>query len=210
VWELPLDERAMKMKELTLAALSRHKEKDRECCLNFETDLHVLLRLDQFWFFLWHQGRSLVLDKMAAQQKHSGERSKIVKKAKVDRLLENNWSVGDDFSHRNQKYKAVTKVYDELLHCSYKSTAKLYSILSRVITKLRKSIISDLIEFDECNLLSPGCQKRIKTMNEIVNTAKFCIKSMKGRISKDKFLRHINFQLVVPGLCIQDFDLVGV
>jgi hypothetical protein len=72
IWELPREERGMKMKELTIAALRTHKRNaGRGCPLNCDTDINLLLRMHQFWDYLWSHGESLVNSSIAAIHQRS-------------------------------------------------------------------------------------------------------------------------------------------
>ena len=189
IWDMPTEQRGKKMKELTIDALNTHKERSRndgKCChLSCDTDINILLRLDQIWQYLWLYAEGLISSQISDIYQTSASRQRAVQ-SRVVNVLDNPWCVGVSFESRDKKWLAIKQVIRELKYRSGKSVAKVYIILSRVIAKLNKEISRSGIEFNESMVLSKRNQKRTKTMNAIIDSTKTCVKSMMRRITKDK------------------------
>jgi hypothetical protein len=80
IWSLPTEDRGERMKQFTIDALNFHSQRSRDdgkCCrLRYETDVNILLRLNQFWQYLWLHAEGLINSYIADRHKSSAFRQK--------------------------------------------------------------------------------------------------------------------------------------
>ena len=104
----------MVMKDLTLSALQRHKQKakcdDKDCRLDYDSQLSVLPQTDAMWGYLWGHAENEIWKEIQASECES---NKIAKghETRRENVLDKEWEAGTKFqpNDRNKKTKQRLK-----------------------------------------------------------------------------------------------------
>jgi len=99
----------MKMKQVAISALHRHRKNSGDCCcLSCETDTNIIIRIDSFWEYLWSQAQNMCSIEIKGNQKKSDNAFKGAR----GRVIGCDWEIGIEFSKRNTKSMARKKVLE--------------------------------------------------------------------------------------------------
>ena len=148
------------------------------CNLNIHEGLGALYMsgfVDSLWENLYSTAKCKVLEDKLSQRSVS-QRRVAGHETRDEEIIGGEWKKGNNFPDRFQKSRAKTSVLKSLEKSSGKSTMRAQSILSGVMSDLKKEP-----DFNENEVISDENKGKIDYVETIIEHASKAVKSLKGK-----------------------------